>query len=59
MLIGTADNGDDKLTPPVKPDQLAALLDALVDNEKPELWMAMAPVGCIGLRPAKLADLEV
>ena len=59
VLIGTADNGDDKLTPPVKPEQLAALLDALVADEKPELWMAVALVGCFGLRPAELAALEV
>ena len=59
VLIGTADNGDDKLTPPVKPDQLAALLDALVADEKPELWMAVALVGCFGLRPAELAALEI
>ena len=59
VLIGTADNGDDKLTPPVKPEQLAALLDALVADEKPELWMAVALVGCFGLRPAELAALEI
>ena len=59
VLIGTADNGDDKLTPPVKPDQLAALLDALVADEKPELWLAVALVGCFGLRPAELAALEI
>ena len=59
VLIGTADNGDDKLTPPVKPEQLAALLDALVADEKPELWLAVALVGCYGLRPAELAALEI
>lgn len=59
VLIGTADNSDDRLTPPVKPDQLAALLDALVADKKPELWMAVALVGCFGLRPAELAALEI
>ena len=59
VLIGTADNSDDRLTPPVKPDQLAALLDALVADRKPELWMAVALVGCFGLRPAELAALEI
>jgi integrase len=58
-LIGTADDGDDKLTPPIKPEQLEALLDALVADEKPELWLAVALVGCFGLRPAELAALSV
>ena len=58
-LIGTADNGDDALTPPVKPDQLAALLDALEADDKPELRLAVALVGCFGLRPAELAALSV
>ncbi|WP_206749680.1 site-specific integrase [Synechococcus sp. UW179B] len=58
-LVGTADDGDDKLTPPVKPEQLEALLDALIADEKPELWLAVALVGCFGLRPAELAALSV
>lgn len=59
QLIGTADNGDDSLTPPVKPEQLAALLDALAADEKHELRLAVALVGCFGLRPAELAALSV
>ena len=55
----TAEDGDDKLTPPVKPDQLEALLDALEADHKPELWLAVALVGCFGLRPAELAALSV
>tara|TARA_B100001093_G_scaffold222285_1_gene213107 strand:+ start:109 stop:1392 length:1284 start_codon:yes stop_codon:yes gene_type:complete len=58
-LVGTAEDGDDKLTPPVKPDQLEALLDALEADHKPELWLAVALVGCFGLRPAELAALSV
>ncbi|TCD56746.1 integrase [Synechococcus sp. BS56D] len=58
-LIGAADNGDDALTPPVKPEQLAALLDALEADGRPELRLAVALVGCFGLRPAELAALTV
>ncbi|KZR86524.1 hypothetical protein MITS9509_01528 [Synechococcus sp. MIT S9509] len=59
VLIGTSDEADDNLTPPIKPEQLAALLDALIADEKHELWMAVALVGCFGLRPAELAALDV
>jgi len=46
-----------KQSPPVKPDQLFALLDSLYD--KPELRLAVALVGLFGLRPAELMTLEV
>ena len=59
VLIGTADNADDSLTPPVKPEQLAGLLDALQADEKSDLWLAVALVGCFGLRPAELAALSI
>lgn len=58
-LIGTADDNTEELTPPVKPEQLAALLDALAADIKPELRLAVALVGCFGLRPAELAALVV
>ena len=57
-LIGTGD-GASNFTPPVKPEQLAALLDALEADNKPDLWLAVALVGCFGLRPAELAALTV
>ena len=59
-LIATADNGaGEELTPPIKPEQLAALLDALEADNKPELRLAVALVGLFGLRPAELAALRV
>ena len=58
-LIGTADAGPgaDELTPPVKPQQLAGLLDHLREDGKDEFWLAVALVGLFGLRPAELAAL--
>jgi integrase len=60
-LIGTADPGvgADDLTPPVKPEQLASLLDHLQQDKKDELWLAVALVGLFGPRPAELAALKV
>ena len=58
-LIGTSDDAEDSLTPPIKPEQLEALLDALEADGKPELRLAVALVGCFGLRPAELAALSV
>ncbi len=59
-LIGTTDRaaGDD-LTRPIKPEQLADLLDALLKDSKPELHLAVGLVGLFGLRPAELAVLQV
>ena len=59
VLVGTADNAESALTPPIKPEQLAALLDALQADGKGDLWLAVALVGCFGLRPAELAALSV
>jgi hypothetical protein len=39
---------------PIKPEQLAALLDALREAGKAELHLAVSPVGLFGLRPAEL-----
>lgn len=58
QLIGTADTHDED-TPPVRPEQLAALLDHLSDNDMPQLWLAVALVGMYGLRPAELKALFV
>ena len=59
-LIGTSNRaaGDD-LTRPIKPEQLAALLDALEKDGKPELHLAVGLVGLFGLRPAELAVLRI
>ena len=53
-----------KLTPPLKPEQLAALLDQLEADGKSELRLAVGLVwfglvGLFGLRPAELAALRV
>ena len=58
-LIGTADrSSEDLLTPPIKPNDLALLLDALKEDGKTELWLAVGLVGLFGLRPAELAVLQ-
>ena len=44
-------------TPPIKPEQLFALLDSLY--ESPEVRLAVALVGLFGLRPSELMELEV
>lgn len=57
-LIGHADrHHEDSL--PIKPEQLAALLDALQEAGRQELHLAVALVGLFGLRPAELAVLRV
>jgi integrase len=59
-VIGAAHRvaGDD-LTRPIKPEQLAGLLDALEADGKAELHLAVGLVGLFGLRPAELAVLRV
>lgn len=59
-LIDVSDRSDgDELTPPVKPDALARILDQIWDSGDQGLWMAVALVGCFGLRPAELAVLSI
>jgi len=59
-LIGAAERASgEELTRPIKPGQLAALLDALRDQGKAELQLAVGLVGLFGLRPAELAVLRV
>lgn len=57
-LIGHADRQHEDSTP-IKPEQLAALLDALQEAGKDELHLAVALVGLFGLRPAELGVLRV
>jgi integrase len=57
-LIGHADRQHEDSIP-IKPEQLAALLDALQEAGREDLRLAVALVGLFGLRPAELAVLRV
>ena len=59
-LIGSAETtAAERLTPPIKPEDLAALLDQLEVDGEHELRLAVGLVGLYGLRPAELAVLTV
>ncbi|WP_050757153.1 hypothetical protein [Cyanobium sp. PCC 7001] len=59
-LVGTSDrHAGDALTPPIKPEQLARLLDELAEAGNNELLLAVGLVSLYGLRPAELAVLRV
>jgi integrase len=59
-LIGSAETSTtERLTPPIKPEDLAALLDQLEADGEHELRLAVGLVGLYGLRPAELAVLTV
>lgn len=59
-LIGSAETtSSEHLTPPIKPEDLAALLDQLESDGEHELRLAVGLVGLYGLRPAELAVLAV
>ena len=59
-LIGSAETtASERLTPPIKPEDLAALLDQLEADCEHELRLAVGLVGLYGLRPAELAVLTV
>ena len=59
-LIGNATTtASERLTPPIKPEDLAALLDQLEADGEHELRLAVGLVGLYGLRPAELAVLTV
>ena len=59
-LIGSAETtSSEHLTPPIKPEDLAALLDQLEADGEHELRLAVGLVGLYGLRPAELAVLTV
>ena len=57
-LVGHADRPHEDSVP-IKPEQLAALLDALRDAGKNELHLAVSLVGLFGLRPAELGVLRI
>lgn len=59
LVGGTERSIGDEITPPVKPEQLGQLLDAIADSGDQGLWMAVALVGCFGLRPSELAVLSI
>jgi integrase len=59
-LIGaTETNSEERLTPPVMPEELAALLDAMETDEEHELRLAVGIVALYGLRPSELAVLTI
>lgn len=59
LIEGSERPAEAELTPPVKPDQLARLLDEIDASGNQSLWMAVSLVGCFGLRPAELAVLKI
>lgn len=58
-LVGAADGREAALTPPIKPEQLESLLDALEAAGRHDLRLAVGLVGLFGLRPAELATLRM
>ena len=59
-LIGSPEtSASERLTPPIKPEDLAALLDQLEADGEHELRLAVGLVGLFGLRPAELAVLTI
>ncbi len=59
-LIGSSETTTaEKLTPPVKPEDLAALLDQMAADGEHELHLAVGLVGLYGLRPSELAVLTI
>ena len=59
-LIGSSEtNTAEHLTPPLKPEELGALLDQLETDGEYELRLAVGLVGLYGLRPSELAVLTV
>lgn len=57
-LVGHADRPHQDSVP-IKPEQLAALLDGLQEANREDLHLAVALVGLFGLRPAELGVLRV
>ena len=57
-LIGTDDRPtEDKLTPPVLPNDLGNLLDALRDADRLSLMLLVGIIGIYGLRPHEVSQL--
>ena len=44
---------------PVKPDQLAGLLDGIAADGDDPLWLMVATIGLFGLRPGELSSISV
>ena len=59
LIGGTERRVGDELTTPIKPQPFADLLDAIEESGNTGLWMAVALVGCFGLRPCELGVLSV
>lgn len=59
LLIGNRDVANAEDTIPIKPEQLAGLLDDLQTRGLHQLRLAVALIGLFGLRPAELALLQV
>lgn len=57
-LAGPADSDDATDRPPIKPEQLSKLLDAIEQAGHHELYLAVGLVGLFGLRPCELATME-
>ncbi|UPM49517.1 MULTISPECIES: tyrosine-type recombinase/integrase [unclassified Synechococcus] len=58
-LVGMADRqATDIQTPPLKPEQLIQLLEALEADKRWDLYLAVGLVALFGLRPAELANLR-
>ena len=58
QLVGPADSDDATERPPIKPQQLSKLLDAIQRSDDDELSLAVDLVGLFGWRPCELATLE-
>lgn len=59
-LIGVAAiSTEERLTPPVKPEDLAALIDQMETDGRHNLRLATGLIALFGLRPAELAVLTV
>lgn len=59
-LIGASTVTTQKnLTVPIKADQFTQLLDAALEANREDLWLAIGLVGYMGLRPSELATLTV
>ena len=59
-LVGVAATStEERLTPPVKPEELASLLDQMEADGRHDLRLATGLIALFGLRPAELAVLTV
>jgi len=56
-MVPSDETVDERGKVPVRPEQLGALLRSL-ETDHPELWLAVALVGLLGLRPSELKVLS-